>query len=116
MGRTPRRVGDYDRVWGVGYHTGLIGVLVFFAGVALLFTTRYPRGLFDFVLGLDRWVARVAAYVLLMRDEYPPFRLDQGGATRARAIEATPRRARRAEEPGHRPRSAEEEAPPGRSC
>ena len=73
------RIGDYDRVWGVGYHTGLIGVLVFFVGVALLFTTRYPRGLFDLVLGLDRWVARVAAYVLLMRDEYPPFRLDQGG-------------------------------------
>jgi Domain of unknown function (DUF4389) len=58
---------------------GLIGVLVLFAAVALLFTTRYPRGLFDLVVGLDRWVARVAAYVLLLRDEYPPFRLDQGG-------------------------------------
>ena len=45
------RIGDYDRVWGVGYQTGLIGVLVFFAGIALLFTTRYPHGLFDFVLG-----------------------------------------------------------------
>ena len=73
----------YDRAWGFGYQTGLIGVLVFFAGVALLFTTRYPRGIFDVVLGLDRWVARVAAYVLLMRDEYPPFRLDQGGAETA---------------------------------
>ena len=66
-----------------GFHVGLIGVIVFFAGVALLFTARYPQGIFDFVLGLDRWVARVAAYVLLMRDEYPPFRLDQGGADAA---------------------------------
>jgi hypothetical protein len=74
------RAGDYDRVWGVGFQTGLIGVVVFFAAVALLFTARYPRGMFDFALGLDRWVARVAAYVLLMRDEYPPFRLDQGGS------------------------------------
>ena len=70
----------YDRVMGMSAsRPGLIGILVLFAGVALLFTTRYPRGIFDFVLGLDRWVARVAAYVLLMRDEYPPFRLDQGG-------------------------------------
>ena len=66
--------------WGIGFETGLIGILVLFAGVALLFTTRYPGGLFDLAVGLDRWVARVAAYVLLMRDEYPPFRLDQGGA------------------------------------
>ena len=65
--------------WSLGFETGLIGVLVLFAGFALLFTTRYPGGIFDLVLGLDRWVARVAGYALLMRDEYPPFRLDQGG-------------------------------------
>jgi hypothetical protein len=81
------RAGDYDRVWGVGFHTGLIGVVVFFAAVALLFTSRYPRGMFDFALGLDRWVARVAAYAFLMRDEYPPFRLDQGGADPAAAVD-----------------------------
>ena len=69
---------DWDD-WHWGYGGGLVGLLVFFAGVALLFTTRYPCGIFDFVLGLDRWVARVIAYAGLMTDRYPPFRLDQGG-------------------------------------
>jgi hypothetical protein len=58
---------------------GLILLLVFFAGIALLFTTRYPRGIFDLVVGLNRWVFRVVAYAALMTDVYPPFRLDQGG-------------------------------------
>ena len=57
---------------------GLVGVLVVIAGFILLFTKSYPRSIFDLVLGLDRWAARVFAYVLLMRDEYPPFRLDSG--------------------------------------
>jgi uncharacterized protein DUF4389 len=64
--------------WHAWYGGGLIGVLVLFAGIALLFTARYPGGLFDFVVGLDRWVARVVAYAVLMTDAYPPFRLDQG--------------------------------------
>ncbi len=65
---------------GTGDSRGLsvLTVLVLVAGFMVLFTRHYPSGTFDFVMGANRWAYRVAAYVGLMRDEYPPFRLDQG--------------------------------------
>jgi hypothetical protein len=51
-------------------------VCVIIAWFAILFTGRYPRGLFDFVLGVGRWANRVTAYAfILVTDKYPPFRL-----------------------------------------
>ncbi len=57
---------------------GLVGLLILVAAIGLLFTGEYLRGVFDLVMGIHRWVYRVFAYTSLLRDEYPPFRLDQG--------------------------------------
>lgn len=72
------QLGDAD---GSQFVAGsLIGALTLAAGLMLLFTGRYPEPLFDLLVGLNRWVYRVTAYVALMTDTYPPFRLDQGPA------------------------------------
>lgn len=77
---------DNNWTWG----SGIVGLLVLFAGVAMLFGRGYPKGIFDLVLGMDRWAARVAAYVFLMTDTYPPFRLDQGGSDPAGPVRPEP--------------------------
>jgi hypothetical protein len=52
-------------------------IVVVIAWFAILFTGRYPRGLFTYVEGVQRWANRVTAYAFLMvTDAYPPFRLD----------------------------------------
>jgi Domain of unknown function (DUF4389) len=56
----------------------LIVILLIIAMVGLLFTGRYPKGLYDLLIGINRWAIRVRAYGSLLRDDYPPLRLDAG--------------------------------------
>jgi hypothetical protein len=50
--------------------------VVFIAWFAILFTGRFPRGMFKFVTGMNRWYFRIQAYILLLTDKYPGFSLD----------------------------------------
>ena len=50
-----------------------VAVVTFIAFWVILFTGKYPRGMYDFVVGYYRWAWRVGAYLTLLRDEYPPF-------------------------------------------
>ena len=61
--------------WWGGEGAGLMVILVIIAAIALLFTGKYHQDLFKLIIGLNRWVYRVAVYMALMTDEYPPFRL-----------------------------------------
>jgi hypothetical protein len=60
-------------VWLVGFAWGIATI---FAWFAILFTGRYPKGLYEFGVGALRWATRVEAYVLLLTDDYPPFSLE----------------------------------------
>ena len=66
-------VGIFQGGWGMR-EGGLVFLLAVFAGVAVLFKRKYPKDIFDFVMGMNRWTYRVYAYAALMTDRYPPFR------------------------------------------
>ena len=59
---------------------GILGFIAFFAvfiaGFSVLFTGKYPEGIYKFVVGVQRWSQRMTLYALFMTDEYPPFSLD----------------------------------------
>ena len=52
------------------------GVVAFIAWWAILFTGKYPKGMYDFFVGYMRWSTRVNGYMYLLTDKYPPFTLD----------------------------------------
>ena len=60
---------------GAWWTSGLTSTLAIFGAVGLLFNGRYPRDIFELVMGFNRWSLRVVAYASLMTDKYPPFRL-----------------------------------------
>lgn len=53
------------------------GIVVFIGWIVVLFTGRYPAGLFNFVVGVNRWSYRVSAYTMFLTDDYPPFSFDE---------------------------------------
>jgi len=61
-------------LWALGVAQGVITIIAFFA---ILFAGKYPKSMFDFSVGVMRWGNRVTAYLTFMRDEYPPFKLDE---------------------------------------
>ncbi len=52
------------------------GVIWFIAWWAILFTGKYPKGMYDFFVGFMRWSTRVNGYMYLLTDKYPPFSMD----------------------------------------
>lgn len=78
-----RRGGDSNEWFYVlpssGILTWVLGIVVFLAWFAIMFTGRFPGGMQDFSLKIFRWAQNVHAYVMLQANPYPPFGFDQQG-------------------------------------
>lgn len=61
-------------LWLYGLASGIVTIIAFFA---ILFTGKYPKSMFDFVVSYTRWSLNVSAYLGFLRDEYPPFSGEQ---------------------------------------
>ena len=68
-------VGIFQGGYGGRGGCGLVSLLAIISAIVLLFIGKYPAEIFKLVVGMNRWTYRVGAYVSLMTDEYPPFRL-----------------------------------------
>jgi hypothetical protein len=60
-------------MWLLGLASGFVMVIAWFA---VVFTGNYPKGLWEFMLGVYRWQSRISAYMLGLTDQYPPFSLN----------------------------------------
>lgn len=76
--------------WRIVTSGGLIGLLALIGAALLAIRGHYPDGIFGTLMGFNRWCYRVLAYVALMTDEYPPFRLDSGGIDPGSALPPPP--------------------------
>lgn len=74
--------------WIILWFYGIaFGIMTFIAFWVILFTGKYPKGMYEFNVGYIRWYTRVTAYLSLMRDEYPPFSGDaDAGGKKAEAV------------------------------
>jgi len=61
----------------LGLYGIAVGVVTFIAFWVILFTAKFPKGMYDFDVGYMRWSLNVGAYLGLLRDEYPPFSGEQ---------------------------------------